>query len=246
MASFVGLHNRVYLNHLDLTGNVNRADFGTITTAMQNGTTYADGGFECPRPGLMSGGASLEGFQDYVADVLDDEISTGQLGTQYPLTIIPNPTGTVTAADACWMSRGVLNTIEPLIITKGEMAGFKMGVRYDTAIVQAKVAAAKAAVTVNTNGTAVALTGPTATQRLYAAVHVFAYSGLTNCVFTVQSDDGVGMGTPTTRITFTTVTAVGGQFTSVAGNFSTETHHRIVATVTGTGSITYAAAFGVL
>lgn len=246
MALFVGLHNRVYLNHLDLTGNVNRADFGTITTAMKDATTYADGGFACPKPALMSGNATLAGFQDYTADVLDDEISIGQLGTQYPLTIIPNPTGTVTAADPCWMSRGVLSGVNPISVTKGEMAPVELGLRYDAAIVQSKVLAPKAAVTVDTTGTAVAQTGPTASQRLYAALHVFAYSGFTNVVFTIQSDDSGAFPSATTRLTFTTVTAVGGQFASVAGGWNTETHLRVFADVTGAGSITYAVVAGVL
>jgi hypothetical protein len=246
MASFVGVNNRVYLNHLDLTGQVNRVEFGTITTQMKDGTTFADGGFMCPKPGMMSGAASLQGFQDYTADVLDDEISITQMGTQYPLSVIACPTGTVTAGDTAWMSRGILSTANPLNVTKGELAGFELGLTYDTAIVQAKVAAAKAAVTVDTNGTAVAMTGPTATQKLWASLHVFAYSSFTNAVFTIQSDDNGGFGSPTTRITFTTVTAVGGQFASVAGSFSSETHHRVAVDVTGSGSITYAAFFGVL
>ncbi len=246
MASFVGVHNRVLLGHLDLTDHVNEVSFGPLTRAMQPSTTFADGGYDCVKPGLISGEASIKGFQDFAADVLDDEISVAQLGSQYPVTVIANPTGTVTAADPCWLSRGLVGTLNPLSGAVGDMAGVEFGFPYDAAIVQAKVAHASAARTSTGNGTAVALTGPTAAQKLYAALHVTAYSGLTNVVFTIESDDGAGFASATTRITFTTVTGTTSQFASVAGSFSSETHHRIVYTITGSGSCTFTAAFGVV
>lgn len=246
MASFTGLSNRIYLAHLDLSGVVNNVDFGALAREMKDSTTFNDGGFGCVKPGLISGQAKISGFQDWATDVLDDDISVAQLGSQYAFTVIPNPTGTVTAADTCWMSRGLIGEEQPMTGAKGDMAGFELGVPYDTAIVQSKVLAPKAAVTVDTTGTAVAMTGPTAAQRLYAVLHVFAYSSFTNVVFTIQTDDAVGFPSQTTRITFATVTGVTSEFASVAGNFSAETHVRVFADVTGAGSITYACAAGVI
>jgi len=130
--------------------------------------------------------------------------------------------------------------------TVGELAPFEYRFPYDTAIVRALVAHPVAARTTDGNGTAVALAGPTASQRLYAALHVTAYSGLTNVVFKIQSDDASGMASATDRITFTTVSGLTSQFASVAGSFSSETHHRITWDVTGSGSVTFVAAFGVI
>lgn len=246
MATFVGVSNRVYLGHLDLSGNANEVQFGALTRAMQNATTFNDGGYTVVKPGLISGEAAVRGFQDWAVDVLDDEISLAQLGSQYPFTVIPNPTGTVTTGDACWLSRGLIGGLNPLGGAKGEMAMFDFSsIPYDTAIVQSKVAAPLAAQTATGNGTAVALTGPSAAQKLYAALHVTAYSGFTNVVVKVQSDT-VGFPSPTDRITFATVTGRTSEFASVAGDFSSETHHRVTWTVTGTGSITFVAAFGVI
>lgn len=248
MGSFVGTADRVYVNQLDLSGISNEVQFGTLTRTMKPCTTFNDGGFTCVRPALISGAAMIKGYQDYATGIFDDTISVAQLGSQYPVTVIPNPTGTVTAADTCWMSRALVGTLNPLAGSKGDMAGFELGMPYDTAIVQAKVAAPSAVVTTTGNGTAVAMAGPTASQKLYCALHVFAYSGFTNVVFTVESDDNSGFTTPTVRATFATATslATGPQFISVAGAFNTETHHRIVRTVSGVGSITFAAAFGVI
>ena len=245
MGSFVALHNKIYVGHLDLTGLANRIDFGPLTRDMKDATTYADGGYSCVKPGLIKGEARVAGFQDWAADVLDDEISVGQLGTQYPISVIPNASGTVAAGDPCWLSRGLLDS-QGLPFVKGEMAAFDWHMGYDTAAVRGFVGHPLAARTSSADGTAVALGGPTASQSLYAALHVMAFSGLTNIVVKVQSDDNSGFSSATDRITFSTVTATTSEWKSVAGSFSSETHLRASWAVTGTGSCTFAVTFGVL
>lgn len=246
MASSIALYDRIYTGVLDLSGLANQVDFGPVTVAMKDSTTFNDGGFSCVKPGLISASANVKGFSDFAAGVLDDTISIGQLGSQYAFTCAPNPTGTLAAGDVCWFSRGILGNATPFGGPVGEMAKFELGLPFDTAVLKGLVAAPLAAVTVDTNGTAVVLTGPTATQRLYAVLHVTAYSGFTNVVFKIQSDDNSGFSSATDRITFSTVTGLTSQFSSVAGSFSSETHHRIIADVTGTGSVSYFAAFAVL
>lgn len=246
MATFVGVHNKVLLGHLDLTGLTKTVNFGDLTRAMQDSTTFADGAYTCVKPGLISGQASIEGYQDWAADTLDDEISVGQLGTSYALTVIPNPTGTVTAGDPCWLSRGIAAKLNPMGGAKGEMADFMIEAAYDTAIAKGLVAHAGTAVTASASDSAVALAGPSASQKLYAALHVTAYSGFDQVVFTVESDDNANFTSATTRITFATVTGTTNEFASVVGSFSSETHHRVKVAVTGSGSVTYTAAFGVI
>lgn len=246
MATFVGLHNRIYVGHLDLSGLANEVEFGPLSRAMQDVTTFNDGGYRAVKPGTISGAAAVRGFQDFAADVLDDEISLGQIGTQYPVTVIPNPTGTVAVGDAAWFSRGLVGELDPLGGERGAPGTFDLAVPYDAAIVQAKVLAPAATVSADTNGTALALAGPTASQRLYAAVHVLGYTGFTSVVFKVQSDDSSGFSSPTDRITFTTVTGKTSEFASVAGSFVSETHHRLLVDVTGTGTVTYVAVIGVV
>src|SRR3954467_14022864 len=153
MSSFVGTADRVYVNQLDLSGVTSKVDFGSLSKVMQPCTTFNDGAFVCVKPGLISGAATVTGYQDYATGVLDDTINITTLGSQYPITVIPNPTGTVTAADTCWMSRGLLGSENPLDGAKGDMGGFEMMFPYDTAIVQGKVAAPSAVVTTTGNGT---------------------------------------------------------------------------------------------
>lgn len=246
MATFVALYSQVYLGHLDLTGKARELSFGPLKRDMVPSTTFGDGGYGTVLPGLISGEASITGNQDWAADVLDDEISIAQLGTQYAYSVVPNPTGTVAAGDTCWFTRGVLDQYAPMQGAVGEIASFMDHLAYDTAIPQGYVAHPLTARTSTGTGTAVALTGPTASQKLYAALHVTAYSGFTNVVVKVQSDDSSGFSSATDRITFSTVTGTTNEFASVAGSFSSETHHRVSWTVTGSGSCTFFAAFGVL
>jgi hypothetical protein len=234
------------MGHLDLTGTAREITFGPVSVAMKESTTFADGGFVCVAPGLASGQGAVKGNSDFAADVLDDELTVATLGAQYPFSVIPNPTGTVTAGDAAWFARALRGDYSPFSGEVGEMASYDALFPYDSPITRGQVAHPSAARTTDGNGTACTLTGPTASQKLYAALHVTAYSGLTNCIIKVQSDDGSGFASATDRITFTTVTGTTSQFASVAGSFSSETHHRVTWDVTGTGSITFVAVFGVI
>ena len=245
MATFVNMHARAYLGHIDVT-NADKVDFGTITVQAVPFTNFTSGGFTEMKPGLISGNFQVDAFQDFAADVMDDELNIPDLTANYPISVQPNPTGTETAGDAAWFSRGIRTMYDPLGGAKGQAAKAVTGAVYDTAVVRGVVAHPKAARTSTGNGTIIALTGPTTSQKLYAALHVTAYSGLTNLIVTVQSDDGAGFGSATTRATFATVTGTTSEFLSVAGYGATETHHRIVYTISGSGSVTFAAFIGVL
>lgn len=246
MATFVGNGHRVYVGPLDLSGQANSVTFGPLSRNFPDATTFNDGGFQCVRPGVASGALTVAGLQDFAAGALDSTISVGQIGSQYADLVIPSATGTPAAGDPCWFSRGVVNSLNPLDGAKGDMGKFTVGLAYDTALIQGLTAHPLAARTTTGTGTAVALTGPTAAQSLYAVLHVTAYSGLTNVVFTIESDDNSGFTSAATRVTFATVTGLTSEFKSVVGAFNTETYHRVSWAVTGTGSVSFVCAFGVL
>lgn len=244
MASFVGIANRVYLAHLDMSGKAHTVNFGDVTRDMQNFTTFNDGGFTCIQPGLISATGTVEGFQDYATDALDDEISVAQLGIQYPFSVVP-ATGTAAVGDKLWFSRGILAKLNPLDGAKGDAAKMMMDLAYDTAILPGYLGHAATAVTTSASDSGVVLTGPTASQKLYGALHVFSFTSLTSASIIIESDDNAGFTSATSRITFSDVTATTSEFKSVAGSFSSETRHRVRYTLVGSGSITFAVAFGV-
>lgn len=244
MATYIDTASNMSVGHLDLTPLCHAYKFGDLAAVAVPFTNYADRRYVSHKPGLKSGAFSASLFQDFAADVLDDELGVDALGSTYAVSVVPDAESPA-AGDLAWFSRGMLGRYNPLTGKVGDAAGAEIELPYDRPFVRGKLLHAKAARTANGNGTAVELTGPTSGQRLYAAIHVYAFSGLTNIVVKVQSDDSSGMGTPTDRLTFSTITGVGSEFASVAGGFDTETHVRAAWTVTGTGSCTFAVVTGV-
>jgi len=245
MGAYVAVNHRAYLAHLDAT-DAEQIVFGPLNVAAVPFPSMADGGYLSNRPGLRSGEFMIDKWQDFGAGVWDDQLGLAAVGSQYAFSVTPNTSGTETAGDPAWFSRGIATNYAPMSASIGDPVKGPISGVFDTVFVRGQVAHPKAARTATGTGTALTLTGPTATQSLYAALHVTAYSGITNVVFKIQSDDNSGFTSATDRITFSTVTGVTSQFTSVAGNFSTETHHRITWTVTGSGSVTFVAFVGVL
>jgi hypothetical protein len=245
MATYVAENHRAYLAHLDASDS-ETISFGPLNVAAVPFPSMADGGFLSKKPGLKSGEFMIDKWQDFATGVWDEQLGLAAVGSQYALSVMPNAGGVETAGDPAWFSRGIATSYAPLSAAVGDAVKGPVSGVFDTVFVKGVVAHPKAARSATGNGTAIALTGPTTSQRLYGALHVTAYSGITNLVVTVQSDDNVGFASPTTRLTFSTATGVTSEFASVAGYGATETHHRIVYTITGVGSVTFAAFIGVL
>ena len=203
------------------------------------------------KPGLFSLDGAVEGWQDYATGAVDQTLGLTQFATrpQYPFSIVPSVgVTTIAAGDRAYLMRGIVTELEsPLEV--GEPVGVRFALMGDTSFARGHVGAPSATRSSTLTGTAVAQAGPTATQFLYATLHVFATTGSPTLDVVIQSDDSGGFGTPTARITFAQATSAGGanwyQFSSVAGSFVSESHLRAVGTFGGTGSITYAVFFGV-
>ena len=89
------------------------------------------------------------------------------------------------------------------------------------------------------NGTARQLGAVTATQVLYAALHVISVSGTTPTLNVVMaSDNAEGFASGVTRLTFAQKTAAGSEFLSAAGAI-TDDWWRAQWTIGGTGSPTF-------
>lgn len=243
MATVVVTDVKPYLGVLDLTSLTESVSFGDLTAVAVPFTNMGSGGYNEFKPGLISGEMTTELFADFAAGAPDEILGTG-VGSQYAWTgLLP---GSAAAGDPCYLSRGYINKRAPWMGAVGGAAKTSLTLPYDTRIIRGSVLQPSTARTTTGTGTAVAMAGPTASQSLWATLHVFAYSGLTNIVIKVQSDDNGSFTSATDRITFSTVTGTTSQFTSVAGSFSSETHVRVSWTVTGTGSCTFAVAAGVL
>lgn len=88
------------------------------------------------------------------------------------------------------------------------------------------------------NGTARQLGAVSATQKVYAVMHVLTApdSPVGTLDVIIQSDDNVGMTTPTSRITFTQATTIGSEWSIPVDGAITDDYWRVNYTVSGTFS----------
>lgn len=101
--------------------------------------------------------------------------------------------------------------------------------------------------TTSSTGTARQLGAVSATQRVYASLHVLSVSGATpSLTVSVHSDNAVGFPTTTSRIAFSAANSVGAQFGSAAGAI-TDDYWRVSWTISGTNpSFLFAVCVGII
>lgn len=242
MAAFTQTELGIYVDGLAVSGYANAFEL-TATADELDFTTYASGKWRTKKVGMATHSANVAGFQDHALLGLDPSLPITSLGGRNTITVsVP---GTA-VADPAFMCQGIMADHSPLNGEVGKQAMFGFDWTGDAQLVRGQLLHPVAARTTTAFGTAATFTAPTATQTLYAAFHVFAVSGTGSIVFTVQTDDNVGFTTPTTRITSQSFTGLGGQFASLAGALTGETHVRVGWTITGFTSVTFTAAAGVL
>lgn len=215
---------------------------GSVGTA--DVTTFADGGYTVPTPVLKSGKYRFAGYSDYtVTTGINRNILETDLGSTFAVMACLPATSTVAVGDHAEFGTGLLTSIIPF--SADLKAAGATGFGFDTNsrfVTRGFVGATLTSRSTSYTGTAVAVTGPSAVQRMYGLVVVSVAAG-TNLIVKLQSDDNVGFASPTDRVTFSTMSAAGYTSNYVAGDLSTETHWRITATV-GSGSFTWGAWFG--
>lgn len=213
----------------------------SVEAAMKEANNFAGLGYAIVLPGLTTAMGSIKGHADYATGAVSSTFNSASKGSQYAFSVVP--TGSASAAgDPAFLMRCILGSMKMLTGPVGEVADFEMTLTGDNAGVDGAVAfplATRGAVT----GTAVQLGAVTATDRLWAALHVTGGT-FTNLSITIGSDNAVGFPSSTTVLTFSTVSAASWQFISVAGPI-TDDWFRAVATI-GSGTATCAVTFGVL
>jgi len=243
MSAFVLTDGAAYLGqypigqHLDgagdMSGNVDMVEVPKLT----------GGGFRHFIPGLARFAWMLRGWVGYDTGEIGVALSGSMVGTQHALTLLPQQGSTQAVGGPAVIYRGLVESIKVPQGQVGGLATFELGTQGDAVQVVGVVGAPEASRGGSGALAAVAMTGPTATQSMYLAVHVTVATG-TNLTVILESDDNAGFTSATTRITSATVSAPGWQFLSVPGPLSSETHWRVRHTIS-TASFTYLAAFGV-
>lgn len=197
------------------TSNINTLaiDYGVDA---QDATTFADT-TRVSKAGLMTAAVSFEGFfsasvaGDQPDDVLFSDVgSASKLFSAFPEGLTDGNVGFSVPTARMKYSPGA---------SVGEMFAFSAEGEPDARLIRPTILTTSTETTSGT-GTSRQVGAVLATETLYAILHVTATSGTTQTLdVLLRSDDDTGMGTPTTRVTFSQVTtAVTAQYaTPVVG-----------------------------
>ena len=212
--------------------------------AMQEANNYAGRGYEIVLPGLFSAAATINGHADFASGAVSSTFNSSSRGAQTGVSILPAGSGSVEGSQCSFLS-GRLQSMKMLTGAVGSVAGFSMAFVSDAAEVEGFVSAPLASRTTSgltTTGQQI-VGGVPDGKRMYAALHVTDAAG-TNLAVKIQSDDNADFTSATDRITFSTVSATGWQFGSVAGPLTGEEHWRTVVTI-ASSTFTLATVLGV-
>ena len=232
LIAFDGYDLTGYSNSLNLEASVEELD----------GTTFGTNGWRSRVGGLKTTDFNATGFINLGTGEVEEGLFNNLASSSSVLTVAP----TDAVGDPAFLFQAMHSNFTHRA-TVGELAGWDMTAqgRSTVGTVRGKLLAATT-VTATGTGTAVLVGAASATQDVYASLHVVDVSGTTPTLdVVVQSDDGSGFASPTSRITFSQATAQGVQWGSAAGAI-TDTYYRVSYTVGGTSpSFTFVVAVGV-
>jgi len=243
MARFVLKNVRLFSGGADLTTRNNRVEMN-IEAESKDSTAFAPSGdvWHEELPGLKS--SKVTGAGQWEAGDLSmvDDHSFAGLGAVNALTLCPagaadGALAYLTAyARASYQLGGAVGDVIPW---SGEWNG-------NWGVARGLVAATPTPRTATGSGTVFQLPAVAAGQFLVGTFHLNSLSGTTPSVSAIlQSSAVVGMTSPTTRLTISSMNAIGGQVVRIAGPI-TDTFYRLNFTIAGTTpSLLFMSAAGV-
>ncbi|MGI5293270.1 hypothetical protein ACQEVF_59535 [Nonomuraea polychroma] len=249
MAKTVLLNTRIFAAGADLTSRSNKVEMSCEiedkdATAFR-ATDDPEAGWKEVLGGLAS--TSITGSGQWEAGdpgKVDDMAWTNLSGlTTHPWTVCPL---SAAVGDLAYSSSGLITSYK-LGEAVGEVAPWEAQAKGSGMLVRGQVAHPPGtARTASGNGTGLNLGALSASQRLFASLHVLSATGTTpSLTVRVESDADDAWASPTTQATFTAATAAGGQSTEVLGAI-TDTWWRVAWTITGTSpSFLFVASLGI-
>lgn len=248
MSTLALLNVATYIHGHDFTGDSNEAQVQMERVALDRSNFRSNGWTEL-QGGLRSVQFEQKGFWQAGAGQVDPAVfdDLGVVGRVH--TVAPSEV----PGEVAYLWRGGSFQVNLFDASVGEMAPFAVTSHGTSSegVVRGKLAAAPvdltgvAVVTSATGqlGQILELSAPTATQAVYASLHVLGTPG-TTVTADLESDSAVGFASATSRGTIGPLTTAGGSWLRVAGPFVGETHWRLNVTAI-TGDFTLAAAIGV-
>ena len=226
---------RVFLGGYEYTSYSNSLSTDYAVEMLDN-TVFGDA-TRSNRPGLRTFAFTMSGFRDDGASTpFGDSGGTAysRIGAAREVFSFA-PVGTADGQRS-YAIRGVNGTYTPLSGTVGDLLPFELSGNAAHSELIKGVVEGVGTKTATANSTGTQIGALSATQTLYAGLHVIAYSGTSPTLdVKVQSDDNSGFSSATDRITFTQNTgSIEAQWGSVNGAV-TDDYWRTVMTIGGTG-----------
>lgn len=236
MAAFVLTDAGLWIGKYNLSGVSNSLAI-SLMADVQDATVFG-ATYHARAAGLKSCGIQLEGFWDSSIDL---GLTSASLGTELPVTAAP----TTTVGNTAYLLKALTAEYKPGA-SIGDMFKFTAGAQSTAPCVRGLMMQ-NGAKSSTANGTGQQLGALSTTQTLYANIHVTAASGSSPTLdVTVESDDNAGFTTPTTRETFTQITAADAAQKTVSGAV-TDGYWRFKFTIGGSSpSFTIIGSMGIL
>lgn len=235
MTKMVLLDSRLFVGGVDLSGSGNKIELDEEADAKAV-TNWRSGGAVELLAGLSKVQASADGQWEAGTSALVDDAMWASRRAIEPWSAAPDGTSDLAPGNLMYLTK-MLRTKAQIWGSLGEVAGWQAEAKGAWPLVRGQSAHASGVPrTATGSGTSLQL-GAVAndTTHMYANLHVLSVAGTAapTITVTVQSDNGVGFGTPTTRGTFVAKTAVGGEAMRIVGPI-TDDWWRIGWTITGT------------
>lgn len=243
MSKFVLLDARIFAGAADLSGNSSQVEL-SCEVEEKDTTAFGDT-WKTSLGGLAA--TSIHGAGQWEAGdagKVDDETWAKLNGrTVHPWTICPDGAA---VGDLAWITNALRSNYK-LMGAAGDVAPWDAQASGTTPLIRGTVMHEPGTARTTTgNGSGVQLGAVSSSQKLYAAWHLYSVAGTSPQIgLVVKSSVDDTFAAPTTRITFTDMSAVGGQFMSVAGPI-TDTWWKVNWTISGTSpSFLFIAALGI-
>lgn len=243
MAKFVLENVRMFSGGADLTSRSNRVEV-SMEAESKDSTSFVPTGpvWHEELPGIKSSTITAAGQWEAGDLSMVDDHSWAGLGAIAPVTVAPR-----TAADGVLAYLTAYNRqAYSLGGSVGDVIPWSGNWNGTWGLAKGIILATPTPRTATGSGSVFQLPAVLAGQYLVGTLHLMSLTGTTPSVAaTVQSSAVVGMTSPTTRLTFNTQSAIGGQVFRIAGPI-TDTYYRLNYTIAGTTpSLLFMSAIGV-
>lgn len=241
MTALALLNPKVLVAGTDLGAWTNEASVAGSAKDLVS-TVFTNAGWEGHTAGLRMAKIDLKGFfgaggAGFADDELFADVGVGGL----PVTLVPQG---ATDGNVAYFLTAMQPDYVPLTGKVGDLLSFSSSAVGDAPLIRGQLGNSVARTATGT-GTGLQLTAPTATQRVWASLHVVSVTGTGSITVSVQGATANTFASPTTVATFTAATAIGGQLAKGTIGVTSNTWYRLSWTISGFTSVTFYGAIGV-